>query len=260
MGISSYFKGWIKKKERANPGIDPARLALQPLPGHVAIIMDGNGRWAQQRGLPRVVGHRSGVEALKRIVDCCLQLGISFLTVYAFSTENWKRPRDEVDSLMNLLAEYVEKELAQLEKNGVRVRMVGDIRGLPADAQKYVLKAQEKTRHNNRLNLQIALNYGGRMELVEAIRSICRDVEKGGIHPEDVNEEMVSSRLYTAGIPDPDLMIRSSGEMRLSNFLLWQSAYTEYWSTPTLWPDMTAAELYRAIYDYQRRRRRYGGL
>ena len=258
--MSLYFKNLFKKKEPDNPEIDPASLLRLPLPRHIAIIMDGNGRWAQKRALPRASGHRAGVEALKRVVDGCLKIGISYITVYAFSTENWKRPRDEVDALMKLLVEYVEKELATLQKNGVRVRVLGNITGLPQDAQKQIGKALAETQYNDKLSLQIALNYGGRMELAEAVRAICEDVKKGKIKPQDVSEEMISARLFTAGIPDPDLLIRTSGEMRISNFLLWQSAYTEYWVTPTLWPDFTAADLYRAINDYQRRARRYGGL
>jgi len=258
--MSRYFKNLFNKREPNHDVVNPGELSKQPLPRHISIIMDGNGRWAQKKGLPRAAGHRAGVEALTRVVDACLTIGIKYLTVYAFSTENWKRPKDEVDTLMNLLVEYVEKELAALEQNGVRVSVLGNIGGLPKNTQKQIHKALEKTNRNMKLNLQIALNYGGRTELVEAVRIICQGVKQGNIKPEEVNEEMIANNLYTAGLPDPDLMIRSSGEMRISNFLLWQSAYTEYWVTDTLWPDFSASELYRAIYDYQQRHRRYGGL
>lgn len=258
--MSLYFKNLFNRKKAEDLPIRPEELAKQPLPQHLAIIMDGNGRWAQKRALPRAAGHRAGVEALKRVVNACLKVGVSYLTVYAFSTENWKRPRDEVDALMNLLVEYVERELAALQQNGVRVRVLGNIAGLPQEAQKQIHKALSETQQNSKLSLQIALNYGGRRELAETVRAICEDVKLGKITPREVNEEMISARLSTVGIPDPDLMIRTSGEMRISNFLLWQSAYTEYWVTPTLWPDLTAADIYRAISDYQRRDRRYGGL
>jgi undecaprenyl diphosphate synthase len=222
--------------------------------------MDGNGRWAQKKGLPRAAGHRAGMETLKRVVESAINIGITHLTVYAFSTENWKRPQEEIDALMNLLVEYVEKELQQLKKNGVKVKTLGSLEQLPAGARRQIEKAIAETNNNSKLNLQIALNYGGRKEIVDAVRILCQDVKEGKVEPENINEAMFSNYLYTAGMPDPDLIIRPSGEMRLSNFLLWQSAYAEYWTTPVLWPDFSERDLFQAIRDYQGRQRRYGGL
>lgn len=240
--------------------IGKAELAKAPLPNHIAIIMDGNGRWAGRRGLPRAAGHRAGVESLKEIVETCADLGISYLTVYAFSTENWKRPREEINALMELLVEYIEKELYVLKQNNVRIKTIGDITELPTKALLRIKKAEQETADNQQLYLQIALNYGGRKELVEAVKKISADVLHGKIQTEQIKEEIFSGYLYTVDIPDPDLLIRTAGEKRLSNFLLWQCAYTEFWFTNVFWPDFTAQHLYQAINAYQHRRRRFGGL
>lgn len=241
--------------KRLKRRVDPRRL-----PRHVAIIMDGNGRWARRRGLPRVAGHRAGAEALRGVVKSCIEAGIEVLTVYAFSTENWKRPPEEVTSLMDLLVEYLRKELSELKQNGVRIQAIGDLSPLPEAARKELLKAQEETEQESTLVLNIAVNYGGRAELVRAARLIGQAVAEGSLRPEEISEETIAGYLYTAGLPDPDLIIRPSGEMRLSNFLLWQSAYSEFWVTPTLWPDFTPKEFWAAILDYQKRHRRFGGL
>lgn len=222
--------------------------------------MDGNGRWAKKRGLPRTIGHRAGVESLKKIVEACGEIGIKYLTVYAFSTENWKRPKEEVDTLMNLLVEYIEKELDTLDKNGVCIKPIGNLLELPENAKHQIYKAIEKTKNNHKLYLQIALNYGGRRELVHAIQGIVRDVSDGKLNRELIDEQVVSQYLYTAGIPDPDLIIRPSGEMRVSNFLLWQLAYAELWVTNVLWPDFRSEHLLQAIFEYQQRQRRFGAL
>lgn len=246
---------WQKQARRWRRGLDPHRL-----PRHVAIIMDGNGRWALRQGLPRVAGHRAGVETLRAIVESCIDIGIGVLTVYAFSTENWKRPREEVAALMDLLVEYLRRELPELKRNGVQIRAMGDLAPLPEAARQELQRAQEETRQEQKLVLNIAVNYGGRAELIRAARLIGEAVAKGALRPEEINEETFVRYLYTADLPDPDLIIRPSGEMRLSNFLLWQSAYSELWVTPTLWPDFTPADFWTALADYQQRHRRFGGL
>lgn len=253
--MSLYFKNLFKKRSPL-----PAEINSQAIPRHVAIIMDGNGRWAQKKGLPRAAGHRAGMETLKRVVESAIRIGITHLTVYAFSTENWKRPPDEINALMNLLVEYVDKELLQLKQNGVRVKAIGNLEQLPERARSQIEKAAAETNGNSRLNLLIALNYGGRREIVEAARTLCLAAKEGKLEPGEIDEEKFAGCLYTAGVPDPDLIIRTSGEMRLSNFLLWQSAYAEYWATPVLWPDFSETDLWHAIRDYQGRQRRYGGL
>jgi len=230
------------------------------LPQHIAIIMDGNGRWAQKRFMPRTFGHRSGMNSLKQVVETCCELGIACLTVYAFSTENWKRPRDEVNYLMNLLVEYVNKEIEELHRNGIRLQILGDYRSLPERSIKAIEMALAKTAANQGMVFNIALNYGARDEIIRAARSLARQVEEGKLRVEDINEETFSRALYTSGLPDPDLLIRTAGEMRLSNFLLWQMAYTEFWFTSILWPDFDKEELLRAIWEYQQRDRRFGGL
>ncbi|MCL6447755.1 MAG: isoprenyl transferase [Armatimonadetes bacterium] len=237
-----------------------ARIDRSRLPQHIAIIMDGNGRWAQRRGLPRTLGHRAGVESLRDVVKICVELGIRFLTVYAFSTENWKRPREEINTLMNLLIEYLQKEIDELCANGIRINPIGKLEELPASAQKAVLMARERTRLNRRLTLNVALNYGSRSELVEAVRTLAQKVRRGELAPGEIDEKLISSHLYTAGQPDPDLLIRPSGDYRVSNFLLWQLAYTEFWLTPVLWPDFRRVHLLQAIVDFQSRERRFGGL
>jgi undecaprenyl diphosphate synthase len=230
------------------------------LPVHVAIIMDGNGRWATRRGLPRALGHRAGVESLREIVKACSFLGIKFLTVYAFSTENWKRPVAEVNVLMDLLVEYLKKEIEELHENNVKVHAIGNIGELPEKARKALRDAQEHTGNNMGLVLNLALNYGGRKEIVEAVRRIGSDVFADRLKPDDIDEKIISHYLYTSGMPDPDLLIRPSGEQRISNFLLWQVAYAEFWYSPVLWPDFRKSHLLAAIVDYQNRQRRFGGI
>ncbi|MFZ3102839.1 MAG: isoprenyl transferase [Desulfitobacteriaceae bacterium] len=235
-------------------------INLECLPRHIAIIMDGNGRWAKRRGLPRAMGHRAGVETLRTIVKECSLLGVEVLTVYAFSTENWRRPKEEVGVLMSLLTEYLRKELEELHENKVVIRALGGIQELPSEAQQELQRAFERTKTNKGLILNLALNYGGRLEIVEAVRKLSTEVLNRKITPQDINEGLVSEALYTAGLPDPDLLIRTSGEMRLSNFLLWQLAYTEIVVVEDLWPDFNQSTLHRVIKIYQERDRRYGGL
>ena len=225
-------------------------------PQHIAIIMDGNGRWAQQRGLPRLAGHRAGTENIRRIVECCVDLDIHYLTLYAFSTENWSRPPDEVAGLMALLVEYVDREVDALHAQGVRLRHLGRLEELAPHLQRTVCRAVELTQHNTRFTLAVALNYGGRAEIVDAVRRLITD----GVAPEDVNEALISRYLTTGDLPDPDLVIRTAGEMRLSNFLLWQAAYSEYYATPVYWPDFGPKDLEEAVQSFARRQRRFGGL
>jgi len=230
---------------------------LQP-PVHVAIIMDGNGRWAKARGLPRVAGHKRGAEAVRVAVESCREIGVKYLTLYAFSSENWKRPANEVDDLMGLLRLYLKREIKDLDKNNVRLRCIGDREGLAEDIIRLIEEAENRTAGNSGLTLQIAVNYGGHKEIVVACRAIARSVAAGELDPGDIDEDMVSANLHTAGVPDPDIMIRTSGEKRLSNFLLWQTAYTELIFLDTLWPDFTRESLSDAIEEFHRRDRRYG--
>ncbi|WP_170085656.1 isoprenyl transferase [Kyrpidia spormannii] len=230
------------------------------LPRHVAIIMDGNGRWAHRRGLPRVAGHRAGMKAVKEVTRAADEIGIQVLTLYAFSTENWKRPREEVDYLMRLPQEFLDRELQELDEHGVRVRLIGETDGLPPHTLRAVEAAMGRTRNNTGLILNFALNYGARAELVNAVRSIARRVKDGELRPEDVDEATISAALQTRGLPDPDLLIRTSGELRISNFLLWQIAYSELWFTDVLWPDFTREHLFEAVRAYQSRQRRFGGV
>jgi len=232
----------------------------QPVPAHVAVIMDGNGRWATRKGLPRVAGHREGVKAARGLVRAADAMGLRFLTLYAFSTENWNRPEDEVTTLMRLLEESIYRELPELMERNVRLRVIGRTRGVPLPVRRGIDHVVQETRGNSGLTLLMAFNYGGRDELLDAFRALARRVRDGELAPEDIDEKHVSSALYTDGIPDPDLLIRTSGEMRISNFLLWQIAYTELWMTSTLWPDFGAADLYRAVADFQQRTRRFGGV
>lgn len=223
---------------------------------HVAIIMDGNGRWAKAHGLPRIAGHRAGTENLRRIVTASVELNISYLTLYAFSTENWSRPSDEVQGLMRLLNEVIDRELRELHEEGVQIRHLGDLKRLDPDLQKRIERAVVQTRNNSRLVLSVALNYGGRAEIIHAIQGILQD----GRRPDEIDEALVNSYLYTVGIPDPDLIIRTSGEMRVSNFLPWQGIYSEWVVTPTYWPDFDKEEYQRAIAEFHNRQRRYGGV
>jgi undecaprenyl diphosphate synthase len=232
---------------------DPPSVSV---PTHVAIIMDGNGRWANARGLDRLEGHRAGTENIRRIIRACVEHGIGYLTLYAFSTENWRRPPTEVQGLFEILALVIDRELAELHANGVQLRHIGRLEALPALLQEKVVSAIDVTRGNDQLVLSLAFNYGGRDEIVEAARRLIRE----GVSADEVSEESIGERLFTAGTPDPDLIVRTAGEMRLSNFLLWQAAYAEYWSTPTLWPDFDDHHLLEAVAAFQRRVRRYGAL
>jgi len=248
----------------ADPGTFERQLVeeidLARLPRHIAVIMDGNGRWAKQRGSPRVEGHRAGIASVRETVETCARLELDALTLYAFSVENWKRPRFEIVTLMALLKEYLAKELSNLIKNDIRFRVVGRMNELDASVQKALSHGLAATSSCRGMTFNIALNYGGRTEIVDACRSLANDVQAGRLTPEQIDEETLGSRLGTAGVPDPDLLIRTSGEMRVSNFLLWQIAYSEIWVTPTLWPDFRKRHLFEAILDYQKRERRYGGV
>jgi undecaprenyl diphosphate synthase len=229
-----------------------------PIPAHVAVIMDGNGRWAKKRGLPRVAGHREGIRSVRDIVEASSQIGIRVLTLYTFSTENWKRPRNEVSALMGLLIRTIKKEVDDLIKNNVRLTAIGSLDRLPDEARRNFLNAIERTKSNSGLILNLALSYGSREEILRAVRKIASDVRSGKINPDEIVKETLESRLDTAGLPDPDLLIRTSGEFRISNFLLWQLAYTEIHVTDVFWPDFRRLNLYHAIDDFQRRERRFG--
>jgi len=245
----------FKSKKEFNQDFD---LDMNNIPNHIAIIMDGNGRWAKEQNLPRSMGHRAGVETIRRILKEATKLGVKNLTLYAFSTENWARPKDEVGTLMKLLVTYLKKELKECHKNGVRMNVFGDTSKLPKECQDALKEALETTRNNTKINLNFALNYGGRNEIVRAIKLISLDVKDNKIKEEDINDELVEKYLYTKGIPDPDLIIRPSGEQRLSNFLLWQCAYSEFWYSDINWPDFKEKDLRKAIADYQNRDRRFG--
>lgn len=249
-----------KVKKDVNMEALKAKIDFSRMPLHVAIIMDGNGRWANLRGMPRAYGHRAGVESLREIVRVSDQIGLKVLTVYAFSTENWKRPQEEINILMDLLVEYLYKEIDELCKNNVRIRAIGKIDDLPAKAREAIDIAHEKSKDSTGLNFNIALNYGGRTELVEAVRQICTKVAENRLSPQDINQDIISQHLYTVGQPDPDLLIRPSGECRVSNFLLWQMAYAEFWLSDVMWPDFREYHLIQALVDYQDRHRRFGGL
>jgi undecaprenyl diphosphate synthase len=226
------------------------------IPTHVAIIMDGNGRWAAQRGLPRLAGHRAGTENLRRVIRACVEFGVQYMTIYAFSTENWGRPKDEVDGLLHILEDVIDQELNELHEEGVQLRHIGHLEALPVGLREKVLRAIEMTRNNTRLVLSLAFNYGGRDEIVCAIREIVRE----GIPVEEITQDVVNRHMFTAGIPDPDLIIRTSGEMRVSNFLIWQGAYAELYVTQTYWPDFDREALKIALDDFARRDRRYGRI
>lgn len=229
---------------------------LPNMPAHVGIIMDGNGRWARRRGMPRLAGHRVGVENLRRVLRSAVELDVPILTLYAFSTENWTRPQEEVQGLIRLLAEALEKEVDELHENGVQLRHIGDLAPLSDTLKAQIQSAVDLTRNNNRLIANIAFNYGGRQELVAAVRDLIRS----GVSAEEVTEDAIGAHLYTAGLPDVDLVIRTSGEFRISNFMLWQSAYAEYYISPVYWPDFDKDEFYRALTAFSQRDRRYGGL
>lgn len=245
-----------KKKEIENE----IQLDDNNIPKHVAMIMDGNGRWAKSRNLPRTMGHKAGVETIRRIIKEADRLGIKYVTLYAFSTENWKRPETEVNALMNLLVQYLKDEIIDLHNNGVILRILGDIENIPSKCRKEIEKAVTLTKDNGGLVLNIAFNYGGRDEILRSVKLIIDDVEQGKINKNDINQKLFSNYLYTKDSPDPDLIIRPSGEQRISNFLLWQCAYSEFWYSNVNWPDFKERDLQQAIYDYQNRNRRFGGV
>lgn len=234
--------------------------ARAALPTHVAIIMDGNGRWAKERHLPRVEGHRHGVESVRAVVRAAGELGIKYLTLYAFSVENWNRPKDEVDTLMRYLARYLKTEIDELQRNNVRLEVIGQVYRLPEFVQEQLASTRQALARNNGLTLILALSYGGRTEIVEAVRQIAAKAKAGQIEPEEINEQVISQHLYTRHYPDPDLLIRTSGELRVSNFLLWQISYAEFVVTPTLWPDFRKAQFFAALEEYARRHRRFGAV
>ena len=235
--------------------IDPTRL-----PGHIAIIMDGNGRWAKLRGKPRIFGHRAGAETVRSIVDTCARLGIQAITLYAFSTENWKRPHSEVSGLMSMLKRYIKSELAEVHRHNIRFQPIGQISGLAPDVRKVIDAAVDKTRENTGMVLSVALNYGSRAEIIDACRAAAQQAIDRGDSVESIIEADIERNLYTRGLPEVDLLIRTSGEMRISNFLLWQIAYSEIYVTPTLFPDFRRPEIFEAVLEYQRRDRRFGGV
>jgi undecaprenyl diphosphate synthase len=228
------------------------------LPQHIAVIMDGNGRWAKSKGAARIFGHRNAIEAVRQVIEGAGELGVKYLTLYAFSTENWGRPKEEVDALMELLVNTLQKEISSLNKNNVRLGTIGDTEQLPRDCRENLKEAIEETKNNNGLNLLIALNYSGRWEIVKAVKKISEKVKEGLIAPSEIDESLFGQHLQTKDVPDPELLIRTSGEMRISNFLLWQIAYTELYITPKLWPDFRKEDLYEAVCEYQKRERRFG--
>jgi undecaprenyl diphosphate synthase len=236
----------------------PADLKRDRLPRHVAVIMDGNGRWAKKQGLPRIMGHRRGVDALKDILRCCKDWGIGALTAYAFSTENWGRPLEEVDFLMTLFERVLRQELKEMMEENVQIQFVGNLDALPRSLQNEIRSSMEETRNNKGIQFRVATNYGGRQEILQACKTIATKVQQGLLQPEDIDESVFAHHLYTAGTCDPDLLIRTSGEMRISNFLLWQVAYAEIYVTDTLWPDFDRAEFHHALAAYQQRDRRFG--
>ncbi|MHC5595188.1 MAG: isoprenyl transferase [Nostoc sp.] len=236
----------------------PTDLKRELLPQHVAVIMDGNGRWAKRQGLPRIMGHKRGVDALKDLLRCCQDWGIQALTAYAFSTENWKRPQEEVDFLMTLFQRVLRQELREMVEENVQIKFVGNLQDLPRSLQQEISRSMEETKDNRGIQFSVATNYGGRQEILQACQAIAKLVQQGLLQPDEINEQVFESHLYTAGITDPDLLIRTSGEMRLSNFLLWQMAYGEIYITDALWPDFDRAEFHRALCAYQQRERRFG--
>ncbi|GKX66301.1 isoprenyl transferase [Inconstantimicrobium mannanitabidum] len=252
------FNLFGSKKSRRH--YEHIHLDKNNIPKHIAIIMDGNGRWAEERNLPRALGHKAGVETIRKIVKECDRLGVKYLTLYAFSTENWKRPQEEVSALMKLLVEYLKNEFKELNENGVVINHIGDITRLPQNCQDELNKAYENTKNNTGVVLNLALNYGGRDEIIRGIKNIYKKVQKGEINIDSINGSTFSNYLYTANMPDPDIIIRPSGEQRLSNFMLWQCAYSEFWYSDINWPDFNEKDLEKAICDYQQRDRRFGGI
>jgi undecaprenyl diphosphate synthase len=252
------WKKWFGSKEPLNRILP--EIAADNIPNHVAVIMDGNGRWAQKRGLPRVAGHHAGMKTVKKITMAANEIGIKVLTMYAFSTENWKRPREEVDYLMKLPLEFFPKEIEELVQNNVQIRMTGWEEGLPDYTLKTVSEAIEQTKNNTGLILNFALNYGSRKEMLYGMKNMFKDIQQGKLSLDDMDDQLFSRYLLTGDLPDPDLMIRTSGELRISNFMLWQLAYSELWFTDVFWPEFTEEHFFEAIKEYQRRARRYGGL
>lgn len=252
------FADIIKPQSEENELL--ARIDAARLPEHIAVIMDGNGRWAKQRGKPRIFGHREGTESVRSILDTCARMKIKAVTLYAFSTENWKRPEKEVSGLMQMLKLYLKRELNTVHKNNIKFQAIGKIGGLPADVQKQIAVAEEKTCGNTGTILSIALNYGGRAEIVEAARNAAKEITESGRSLDDLCEADIEKNLYTRGLPEVDLLIRTSGEFRISNFLLWQLAYSEIYVTPTLFPDFRRAEIFKAMIDFQKRDRRFGAV
>lgn len=252
--------GLRKKPQRLSEDRLLNEIKKRPVPKHVAIITDGNGRWARKRGLPRLAGHREGTNVVKKIVEAAPKASVEYVTFYAFSTENWRRPRDEVEGIMRIIEERLAREVSELDEKGVRIRLIGRRSELPESTVAAFDEAAERTAANKRLNLTIALNYGSRAEIADAAAGLAALAVRGEIQPEDVDEDALAGRLYTAGMPDPGLLIRTSGEIRVSNFMLWQIAYSELWVTDKLWPDFTARDFYEAIYDFQNRKRRFGGI
>lgn len=246
---------FLMKKDKTADTLD-----VNNIPKHIGIIMDGNGRWAKKRGLPRSAGHRMGAKVLEQITRDAGHLGVRYLTVYAFSTENWKRPKEEVDALMKLLSEYLDDYKRLIGDDDIRIKIIGSYDGLSEDIIAKIKNIEEQTKHNSAITLNIALNYGGRDELVKAVKKIAASVKEGTMSADDICEETISQNIYTNYMPDPDFIIRPSGEYRLSNFLLWQSAYSEFWFSDILWPDFTRDDLIKAIIDFQKRNRRYGGV
>ena len=235
-----------------------AQIAKNPVPNHIAVIMDGNGRWAKLKGKPRVFGHKNGVSSVKQVIEGCAEIGVNYLTLYAFSTENWNRPKLEVKTLMALLVSSLKKELKTLQKNNIKLNTIGNIQNLPKKAQKELDEVIKKTENNNTLTLTLALSYGSREEIVNVIKNISKKVVNNQLNVEEINEKIINNHLYTFSLPDVDFMIRTSGEKRISNFLLWQIAYAELFFTTTLWPDFKKKNLFNAILDYQTRERRFG--
>jgi len=251
LDIFKFKKDTIKEK---------IQLDMERIPSHIAIIMDGNGRWAKQRKLPRTMGHRAGMKNIKMMVEESSNLGVKYLTLYAFSTENWKRSKEEIGALMDLVVEFINKEFEELHRNNVKLNSIGDISKLPEKSKAAIEDAMYKTRNNTGLTLNIALNYGGRDEIVKGVKEIAKEVLEGKLQVDNIDDKIISDHLYTSGMPDPDIVIRPSGELRLSNYLLWQSAYSEFWFSNINWPDFTKEDLRRAISDFQKRDRRFGGV
>lgn len=248
------------KKNNKNEIKNDISLDMNNIPKHIAIIMDGNGRWAKARKLPRTMGHKAGVETIRKILKEADKLGVEYVTLYAFSTENWKRPQNEVNALMKLLVQYLREEIKELHKNGVVVKVLGEEHSLPEECISEIRDAVNITKDNTGIVMNVAFNYGGRDEIIRAVNNIVEDVKNGSIKDTDITKENFENYLYTKGCPDPDLIIRPSGEQRISNFLLWQCAYSEFWYSDINWPDFSEEDLRRAIYDYQLRNRRYGGV